>query len=127
MVHDGIALQVAEEERRDYEHVIGGAYGERQQSRAATLGLRGIAYAMAEQGSGRKFRWLVYDLVTGEYMRRHHDADIPGLGFTPYRELRPHAQVEVNQTGLDSDYERTFWKFEALKWVPYEPELLRAP
>lgn len=125
MVHDHIALQVARDEKTDYERALEGVYGEEQKKRAEVLGLRGTAYAMAEKGSGRNFRWLIYDLVTGEYLRKHADAEIVRMGFTPYAELSAQAKAEINKTGRDSDYERTYWKFQALKWVPYEPEIVR--
>jgi hypothetical protein len=125
MVPDWIALKVAREEREDYERVLSGVEGEESRKRAEVLGLRGIAVAMAEHGSGRKFRWLIYDLVTGECYRRHHDSEIPDLGFRHFRELPAQAQRAVNLTGRESDYERTFWKFENLVWVQYQPELVR--
>jgi hypothetical protein len=123
MVPDAIALQVAADERRDYEHARSGSYGEAQKKRAEVLGLRGVAYAMTEQGSGKNFRWLVGDLVTGERFRRHHDRDIvERLGFRPYRELP--VEATVNVTGRESDYDRTFWKFEKNLWVQYQPETI---
>jgi len=125
MVHDAVALKVAREEREDYAHALSGIYGEEQKKRAELLGLRGIAVAMAEQGSGRNFRWLVFDLVTGECYRRHDDAGIERLGFRPYRWLPESAKQAINQTGREDDYERTYWKFENLRWVQYEPELVR--
>jgi hypothetical protein len=126
VVPDHVALQVASDERRDYERARSGAYGEAQQRRAERLGLRGVAYAFAESGSGKNFRWLVYDLVTGECSRRHHDSEITGkLGFRPYWDLPENARREVCKTGLNADYERTFWKLENLEWVEYQPELVR--
>ena len=125
MVHDAVALQVAREEREDYEHALSGSYGEAQKRCARLLGLRGIAVAMAEHGSGKNFRWLVYDLVTGECCRRPDDAGIERLGFRLYRDLPAHAVQAINQTGREADYDRTYWKFESLRWVQYEPELMR--
>jgi hypothetical protein len=127
MVHDHVAIQVAHEEKGDYEAALSGIYGEAQRRRAELLVLRGIAVAMAETGSGKNFRWLCFDLVTGEYYRRHDDAGIERLGFKPYRALSERARFEINQTGNDGDYERTFWKFENLQWTQYEPEIVRRP
>lgn len=124
MVADHIALQVAREEREGYEQALSGAYGDDQKRRAEALGLRGIAVALAEKGSGRNFRWLVYDLVTFECFVRHHDGEIEGLGFRSFRELPKQAQRAVNLTGRETDYERTYWKFENLEWVEYQPELV---
>lgn len=78
----------------------------------------------AEKGSGRNFRWLVYDLVTGEFFRRHHDHEVTRLGFTPFQFLPMDVKKRLNQTGRDSDYDRTFWKLER-DWVKYEPEPVR--
>jgi hypothetical protein len=80
-VPDPIALQVAQEEKDDYQSAMEGIYGPEQKRRAEILGLRGIAYVMAEKGSGRNFRWLVYDLITEEHFRRHNDTEILKMGF----------------------------------------------
>jgi hypothetical protein len=43
--------------------------------------------------------------------------------------LKEHEQKEVNLTGRESDYERTYWKFEwkngVYQPIPYEPELVQ--
>jgi hypothetical protein len=123
MVTERIAFQVAADERYCYEHTLSGAYGEEQKKRAEVLGLRGIAYAMAEHGSGRKFRWLVFDLVTGERFRRHHDEEIRRLEFRPYLEIPEPDRRQINKTGRDSDYDRTFWRYsDFVGWVQYQPE-----
>lgn len=126
MVNDHIALNVADDEKVAHEHALEGAYGEEQQKRAKALGLRGIAYVMAESGSGRKFRWLVYDLITKETFRRLHDNEIERTGFTAYAQLSKFEQTQIRAEGCsDSDYDRTFWKYVAREWVQYEPELVR--
>jgi hypothetical protein len=124
MVSDAIAFQVAKDEKLDYEHALEGIYGEAQQKRAKILGLRGTAYLMAaKSGSGKNFRWLIYDLVTGEYFHRHHDLAIEKMGFTPFAQLDELSKQKINETGRESDYDRTYWKFEK-NWVKYEPELI---
>ncbi len=124
MVHDHIALQVARDERESYEHALTGMWGEAEKKRAEILGLRGTAYVMAEKGSGKNFRWLIQDLVTSELLRRHHDQQIETMGFKRFAELPEHTRREINKTGRDSDYERTFWTFEELRWRAYEPEVV---
>jgi hypothetical protein len=119
MVRDAIALRVAEQEREDYEQALSGLYGEQQKKRAELLGLRGIATAMAEQGSGKSFRWLIYDLVTDECFLRLDDLGIERLGFTPYLALSERARAEINQTGRECDYARTFWRLGRDGWVRY--------
>lgn len=124
-VPDHVALQVARDERHDYEVALTGAYGDVEKRRAEVLGLRGIAYALAESGSGRNFRWLVYDLVTGECFRRHHDSEVERLRYRPFSELPESVQRAVCETGRRTDYERTYWKTDGLNWARYEPELVR--
>lgn len=125
MVDDFTALRVAEEERADHQHALSGLYGEAQKRRAELLGLRGIAMAMAEHGSGKNFRWLIFDLVTGECYRRPDDLGIERLGFTPFRALSERVRAEVNKTGREDDYDRTYWRDGRDGWVQYEPELVR--
>ena len=127
MVKDDVALRVAEQEREEYERALTGVYGDHQKRRAKVLGLRDIAYALGQQGSGRKFRWLVFDLVTGEYFHRHNELEIERLGYRRYQDLPVSARQEVNQTRDDGDYDRTYWKFNGMVWVPYEPELVTVP
>jgi hypothetical protein len=127
MVTDDTALRVADDEKSDYEHILEGIEGEASQNRAKILGLRGIAYVMAEKGSGKNFRWLIQDLITGELLSRHHDRDIERLGFIPFARLPDHAKAQINKTGRESDYERTFWKWvnAEVQWAAYEPELVK--
>jgi hypothetical protein len=125
MVNDHIALKVAEEEKADYLHCIEGVYGEAHKKRAETLGLRGIAVAMAESGKGKNFRWLIFDLVTGECYRRPDDLGIEQLGFSPYRALSERTRQEITKTGRPSDYDRTFWKQGRDGWEQYQPEMVR--
>ena len=129
MVNDFIALKVAEEEKDDYEHCLDGSYGEAHKKRAALLGLRGIAVAMAESGSGKNFRWLIYDLITKECYRRPDDLGIERLGFAPYRSLTDRQRLEINKTGREGDYDRTFWRQDwsqgEVTWKQYEPEMVR--
>jgi hypothetical protein len=126
MVPDETALQVARDEKGDYQHAREGSYGEEQRRRSEVLGLRGIVYAMAESGSGRKFRWLIQDLITGECFRRLHDNEITRQGFTAFQFLPPAAKAQIQDASCrDSDYDRTFWKYEAVGWVKYQPELVR--
>ena len=127
-VPDHIAIRVAHQERESYEQTLTGIYGEEQKRRAEVLGLRGIAFAMAEQGSGRNFRWLIYDLVTRECFRRLDDAGIERVfGAQRYSELPERVKRLVNKTGFEGDYERTFWfaGTETDRWHQYEPELVR--
>lgn len=124
-VDDHTALGVADDEKKDYEHAMEGAYGEEAKLRAEALGLRGIVYAMAESGSGKNFRWLIQDLITGECFRRHHDNEIHRLGYTAFMHLPQSVQARLKAKGCtDNDYDRTFWKLER-DWVKYEPELIR--
>ena len=125
LVSGNIALRVAEEERADYEHCIEGSYGEDHKRRAEALGLRGVAVAMAESGSGKNFRWLIYDLVTGECYRRPDDLGIERLGFTSFRALSERARKEINKTGREGDYDRTFWKQGRDGWEQYQLEMVR--
>ena len=129
LVSGDVAFRVAEEERSDYDRALEGTYGEDQKRRAEVLGLRGVAVAMAESGSGKNFRWLVYDLITGECYCRPDDLGIERFGFESYSTLTETAKREVNKTGRESDYERTFWKQgnwdQGHKWIQYEPELVR--
>lgn len=125
MVTDDIALRVADDEKSDYAHILEGIEGAERKKRAEILGLRGIAYVMAEKGSGRNFRWLIFDLITGECFRRHHNHEISRLGYTPYEFLPLEVQNRLNETRNAPDYDRTFWKYEGYTWVKYEPELVR--
>lgn len=126
MVSEQIALQVAREEKEGYQASLDGLYGDAQKQRAQALGLRRIAYVMVESGSGKKFRWLVQDLITGECYRRHNDADIRQLGFSAFIELPPSVKREIMAGGCSySDYNGTFWKRQVGKYVEYEPEFFR--
>jgi hypothetical protein len=127
MVSFEIARQVACDERRDYDHALDGSYGEAQKKRAELLGLRGIAYLMMEHGSGKNFRWYVQDLITGECFIRRHDRDIEALGFKPFEALPEKVRADLNKTGREWDYRRTFWKLDpkSLQYIQYEPEIVR--
>ena len=103
LVSGDVAFRVAEEERSDYDRALEGTYGEDQKRRAEVLGLRGVAVAMAESGSGKNFRWLVYDLITGECYRRPDDLGIERLGWTQYRALSEQTRSEINKTGREGD------------------------
>ncbi len=127
MVTDAIALRVAEQERSAYQFIAEGFEGEAAKQRAELLGLRGISYIMAERGSGKQFRWMVQDLVTGECYCRHHDTEIEKMGFTAFRNLSEAAKAQVDRTGRPGDYERSWWRQDArtLTWAQYEVELWR--
>lgn len=114
MVHPEVAVRVAAEERRAHEHALSGAWGEVQQQRAEALGLGGVAYVMAEQGSGRNFRWRTFDLVTHEESLRPHDTEIERLGFSRFEYLPQHVQTRIMQPGCRShDYSQRFFKMTA--------------
>ncbi len=61
-----IALRVALDEARCYEHALSGVYGEETQTKARALGLLGIAECLVETRKA----WHVLDLITGEVYDR---------------------------------------------------------
>jgi len=126
-VSEDIALQVAKDERTDYERALEGVYGEEQKKRAETLGLSGIVYAMKEEGSGRKFRWHVWDLITDEESRRLHDNEIYRLGFTRFEHLPATIQKRLVPDGCRyPDLSREFFKVSNYgETEQYKPEIVR--
>ena len=58
-----------------------------------------------------------------------HVATMLAFGFESYSALTETAKREVNKTGREGDYERTFWKQgnwdQGHKWIQYELELVR--
>jgi len=127
MVHDDVAWKVAEEEARAYEHALSGAWGEDEKKRAETLGLDGIAYVMFEKGSGRQFRWHVWDLITNIETRRLHQNELHRLGYYRFEHLPQSAQERLVQPGCRyPDYDRAFFKGDGLgNWEQYKPEIVR--
>jgi hypothetical protein len=65
-VREEIAVRVAQEEKRAYEQVLTGAFGDEELHTAKTKGLKGIAEVVFERGNG----WDVKDLCTEEQFRR---------------------------------------------------------
>ena len=129
LVHDTVALKVAEEEARAYEHALSGSWGEDEKKRAETLGLNDIVYAMFEKGSGRQFRWHVWDLITNVETRRHHEHELHRLGYFRFEHLPQTVQARLVQPGCRyPDYDRQFYKLTSADlqtWEQYKPEIVR--
>ena len=107
MVPDETAARVAAEEKDAHEQALSGAWGESEKRRAEILGVRGVAYLMAERDSGR--------------FERHHDAEIERRGYKRFAELPPAARAALAETGREGDYERTHWKMRPDgTWERYE-------
>ena len=70
VVPEQTALRVAEEEKKAYERALTGVYGDDKKTLAETKGLDGIVEARAESGSGKKFTWMIQDLITGTCRHR---------------------------------------------------------
>lgn len=126
-VPEHIALQVVRDEQESYRHALEGAYGEEQKKRAETLGLSGIVYVMFEKGSGRQFRWHIWDLLTDEHTSRHHDHEIHRLGYYRFEHLPEGVQKRIVQPGCRyPDYDRRFYKVSPMGEIEeYKPEIVR--
>lgn len=125
-VDEDTAFRVAREEREAYEHALTGIGGERERRRAEMLGLEGIVYTLHWQGSGRKFRWVQTDLVTGKQTLRLHQDELEREGYLNFDQLPPWARKLVMPFPLrTTDIERRFWKLEA-EPVEYQPEEIRS-
>jgi hypothetical protein len=129
MVHDNIALKVAKEEAWAHEQALTGIWGEDEKKRAETLGLDGIAYVMFEKGSGRQFRWHVWDLITNVETRRLHQNELHRLGYYRFEHLQQTVQARLVQPGCRyPDYDREFYKLTSADfqtWEQYKPEIVR--
>jgi hypothetical protein len=121
-VDEDTARRVGREERDAYEHALSGIMGERERERAELLGLEGIAYTLHEHGSGRKFRWVQTDLITGRVTLRMQPSELEREGYLTFHQLPPWARELVLHGALrTSDLERRYWKLEAAP-VEYQPE-----
>lgn len=128
LVLDTVAMKVAVEEKAAYERALTGVMGEREKRKAEVLGLSGIAYAMYEKGSGKKFRWHVFDLITYEETRRLHETQLREQGYVKIGDLPEWARKEVCETGVESDYDRAWFDYVGrARPVLYKPEIVRGP
>ena len=127
MVHGEIARKVAVEEKDAYEQALSGFWGEDEKKRAETLGLDGLAYVMFEEGSGREFRWHVWDLITDKETRKLHQNELHRLGFYRFEHLPQTIQARIVQPGCRyPDYDRDFYKVNEMGDIThYEPEIVR--
>lgn len=127
LVHGDIARRVAAEEKDAIEHALSGAWGEEEKKRAETLGLSGSAYVMFENGSGRKFRWHVWDLITDEETLRLHQNEICRLGYSRFEHLPQTIQARIVQPGCRyPDYNREYYKVDEMGIIiQYKPEIVR--
>ena len=114
MVSEAIALRVAEDEIRCHSQALEGAYGPMLKMRAEALGLSEISYTLTESGSGRNFRWLLHDLITGEHKLRLSDEELQRQGFTRFPNLSAYFQQKIVEPGCYVlDYDRNFYKVSA--------------
>lgn len=117
------AEQVAREERDAYGHALTGIMGENERERAELLGVEGIAYTLHEQGSGRRFRWVQTDLITGRVTLRMQPSDLERQGYLSFDQLPPWARVALGLGSLRrSDLGRRFWKIDGGTPVEYQAE-----
>lgn len=60
------AERVAKQEREHYEIALSGVFGQDEEHKARTLGLKGIVENIHEERHGRQNGWRVYDLLIDE-------------------------------------------------------------
>lgn len=110
LVHETIALRVAEEEKRGHEHALSGAWGDAQKLRAERLGLRGIAEYREETRKG----WLILDLCTEERLLKLYDSAIEKAGFRRFFDLDPGEQHVLRANPLPGveDVEHEWYKLD---------------
>ncbi len=132
LVDEALALRVAHDEREAYESALRGGDGVRAQERAKALGLANIAYAAIEWGSGRKARWLRWDLILDIETRWLNHDELRRLGYTGYMQLGvlpdwAYREIMARAPwygGRISDLDRNWYHIVGSRVEVYEPELV---
>lgn len=118
LVKRDIALMVAKQEQRAYEHALTGFMGDAEKSKAERLGLRGIAEERCEQ----RDRWLIHDLCTGENLEHLFPVKLEKLGFWRFSALADRHRKLVTECFPDA-YERRWFQILLTPVVFVLPDL----
>lgn len=112
LVDEATARRVASEEQDALHYILQGFEGPDAKRRAQHLGLRGVAEARRERGSGKKQGWEIEDLCTGERFFRLCAESLRKLGWREYNDLTQWERALVDKDPpLDvEDYRKAHYK-----------------